>query len=221
MARSGRDLASDNTIPRQHLDGTSIDAFADYLRLYEPDEPVDKDGYPLPWRRIDGHDFGVKDLVRAAAGHRCVRCGHPYRKGEHGNGEWSACDAACGHGGEYRWWSQRDQDWRLGGLPVPQAIRLHVLNGTPVESRWRILTVHHLNGDKRDLRWHNIVALDQRCHLQIQGRVILERAYIFEHSDWFKPYAAAWYSLKYLNEEITREEAIARQDELLGFERLA
>lgn len=32
------------------------------------------------------------------------------------------------------------------------------------------LTVHHLNGDKSDCSFENLVALCQRCHLHIQGR---------------------------------------------------
>ncbi len=49
----------------------------------------------------------------------------------------------------------------------------------------------------------------------------MERAFIFEHSDWFKPHAAGWYAWKYLNEDITLAEARERQDELLALERLA
>ena len=32
-----------------------------------------------------------------------------------------------------------------------------------------MLTVHHLNMQKNDCRWQNIVALCQRCHLRIQA----------------------------------------------------
>jgi hypothetical protein len=31
------------------------------------------------------------------------------------------------------------------------------------------LTVHHLDGDKSNCHWRNLVALCQRCHLHIQG----------------------------------------------------
>lgn len=37
-------------------------------------------------------------------------------------------------------------------------------NGKPC-----IGTVHHLNGDKSDVRWENLVYCCQRCHLHIQG----------------------------------------------------
>jgi 5-methylcytosine-specific restriction endonuclease McrA len=55
------------------------------------------------------------------------------------------------------------------------------------------LTVHHLDIDPRNCAWWNIPALCQRCHLSIQGKVIMDRPWMFEHSDWFKPYAAAYY----------------------------
>lgn len=44
-------------------------------------------------------DKTIPDLVREQAGHRCERCGHPYRKGQHGSGEWSPCDQRCTHRG--------------------------------------------------------------------------------------------------------------------------
>jgi len=89
-----------------------------------------------------------------------------------------------------------------------------------VEAQWRILTVHHLNGNKADCRWFNLVALCQRCHLTIQGRVVMERAFIMEHSDWFKPYAAGFYAWKYLGDNLSRDEVVERQDELLALERI-
>lgn len=194
---------------------------AGLFRVYGDDEPVDSDGYPLPWRHVPmpdemlqflvgTSDYGIKDIVRSAAEHRCIRCGHPYLVRAAGGvttrveiaGEMvlvSPCDERCCHGG-----------------PV-----FMENPGGAVYAPWRILTVHHANGNKRDLRWWNLLALCQRCHLTIQGRVIMERAFIFEHSAWFAPYAAGWYAFKYLGEEITREEAIERQDELLALERLA
>lgn len=46
---------------------------------------------------------------------------------------------------------------------------------------------NHLNGDKSDCRWWNLLALCQRCHLSVQARVDPRRPWIFEHSDWIKP----------------------------------
>lgn len=85
---------------------------------------------------------------------------------------------------------------------------------------WYILTVHHWDGDKSNCRWWNCLALCQRCHLSIQGRVNPNTVYFLEHSDWIKPYAAGFYAWKYLDEELTRDQATKRMDELLRLERL-
>lgn len=86
----------------------------------------------------------------------------------------------------------------------------------------RTLTVHHANGRKDDNVWFNTLALCQRCHLTIQGRVDLRRPWVMtEHSPWFRPYVAGWYAVHYLGETLTREEVEARLDELLELERRA
>ncbi|HEY6019866.1 MAG TPA: hypothetical protein VIY48_08150 [Candidatus Paceibacterota bacterium] len=56
------------------------------------------------------------------------------------------------------------------------------------------LTVHHLDIDPSNCAWWNIPALCQRCHLHIQGKVVMERLYMFEHSEWFKPYVGGYYA---------------------------
>jgi len=56
------------------------------------------------------------------------------------------------------------------------------------------LTVHHLTIDPANCRWWNLAALCQRCHLQIQAKVVMERAWYLPHSEWFKPYAAGYYA---------------------------
>lgn len=209
------------------------------FRLYAPEE-CGADGYPLLWHRgivlgADGpyvllpevrdhpgqHSIGVKDLVRQEAGHRCVRCLHPYRCGEHGSGEWSACDAQCRHQGVFRAWSEY-------GDPIPleheMSTALELLRcgeASRVEAAWRILTVHHLDGVKANLRWWNLAALCQRCHLQIQSRVLMERVYPWEHTPWFRPYVAGYYAWMYLGEELSREQVEERMDELLELERVA
>lgn len=48
--------------------------------------------------------------------------------------------------------------------------------------------------------------------------VHLTRPWRREHSDWFKPYAAGFYAWHFLGEEISRDEAMSRLDELLGLE---
>lgn len=83
-----------------------------------------------------------------------------------------------------------------------------------------VLTTHHFDGEKSNCSWWNLLALCQRCHLQIQGRVNPETPYFLEHSEWAKPYIAGFYAKKYEDREITKEEAIARLDELLAYERL-
>jgi hypothetical protein len=190
------------------------------LALWRVYETVGDDGYPPEW-----HDR-IKHLVRAAAGHRCVRCGHPYSKGA---GEWSPCDDGCRHqdDGPLRVVSPEGELLACyqaynGGLDTARAGWL--ADDAPpcrIEAQWRILTVHHLNGNKADCRWWNLVSLCQRCHLRVQRVVLMERVWPWEHSDWFKPYVAGYYAHAYLGEDIGRLEAVERLDELLALERAA
>jgi hypothetical protein len=180
---------------------------SELLRLYEASE-CGSDGYPLVWHKGEP---AVKDLVREQAGHRCVRCQHPFVVGRT-PGEWSPCDERCQHtNGEIRVGHaiyQGAPDNPLGAFPM--MLKVH--------ARWRVLTVHHLTGNKADLRWWNLAALCQRCHLEIQGRVRMEQVYPHEHSEWFKPYAAGYYAATYLGEDLTREQTEARLSELLSLE---
>lgn len=180
------------------------------MRLYASEECVGKDGYPLDWHET------IKHAVREEAGHRCVRCLHPYAKGA---GEWSPCDERCTHGGPIR--SRRGaQSWHEADVPLGRPGQM-VGHGREVEARYRILTVHHLDGVKGNCRWWNLAALCQRCHLQIQGKVDMRRVYPWPHSEWFKPYVAGYYASVYLGQDITRAEALERMDELLGLELVA
>ncbi len=188
---------------------------SDLLRLYGPAE-VGKDGYPPEWHAT------IKHLIREQSGNRCVRCGHPYRSGKHGNGEWSPCDEQCDHRGPWRipdYYASHTEQRHIG-----DAFGIEMERGRSeplVEAQWRILTVHHLDGDKANCRWWNLASLCQRCHLHIQGKVQMMRVYPFEHSDWFKLYAAGWYAHAYLNEDLDREQTEARLHELLELERQA
>ena len=84
-----------------------------------------------------------------------------------------------------------------------------------------MLTVHHLDLNPSNNAWWNLLALCQRCHLRVQARVVLERPWVMtEHSEWFRPYVAGWYAHRYLGETLTRDEVMARIDELLALERL-
>ncbi len=181
------------------------------FRLYAEDE-LGPDGYPPEWHET------IKHEARVLAGDRCVRCLHPYKAG---TGEWSPCDGCCTHFTPIRIRVTGDWTEIAEGEVGPQDYRLD--RGVKIEARWRILTVHHLGGPTRkfDCRWHQLVALCQRCHLEIQNKVNMEQLYPFKHSDWFKVYAAGHYAAKYEGREITREEAEVRMDELLAYERLA
>jgi hypothetical protein len=253
----------------------------DVFRRYEPPE-LGPDGYPIAWHfcqapdcdrglklvwdaagnqdvldcvRCDGTGKGVKHLVRAEAGHRCIRCGHPYRQGCGTWGDqpgepveatlaleatatevlrrgreprrplWSPCDERCTHAGPIR---MKAPDRFPGALHVPwiahDATSVapaggHVERGRHVEAAWRILTVHHLNGDKADLRWWNLAALCQRCHLLIQRKVNMAQIYPGEHTPWFRPHAAGWYAATYQGRNLTRGEVMAELDDLLALER--
>lgn len=196
---------------------------SDLFRLYGQDE-LGADGYPPIWHQT------LKHTVREQAGDRCVRCGHPYKRGENplvaetddeGRtvwASWSPCDEQCTHNGPLRIWSEF-------GDAVPPAyvageinIAAEIDGGFNVDARWRILTVHHLDMVKANCRWWNLVALCQRCHLEIQWKVKIERLWLHEHSDWFKPYVAGYYAHAYLAEELDREQVEARLEELLALE---
>lgn len=219
------------------------------LRVYTPAE-CGSGGYPLAWHE------SIKHAVRAEAGNRCVRCGHPYVVGQSGVFEesdelhprrterdtgftqaaldavfeeraeelsdpqgarrtnWSPCDGRCRHGGPVRYSLVGQSGWTLYDGPDETVVG----DADLIQAAWRILTVHHLDGDKRNCRWWNLAALCQRDHLTIQGKVRMDRRWLHEHSDWFKPYVAGYYAAVYLGEELTREQAIARQDELLALE---
>ncbi len=170
--------------------------------------------YPAGWGEIG-------DRVRAENGHRCIRCGHRYKTGEHGKGEWSPCDDQCRHMGPLHY---------VSSLPnaAPVCVDGHDVQyiramypDRVVYAQWRILTVHHLDGDKSNCVWWNLLSLCQRCHLTIQSRVNPAIPYFLEHSAWFRLYVAGYYAKRYEGRDITREEASARLDELLAYERIA
>lgn len=59
------------------------------------------------------------------------------------------------------------------------------------------LTVHHIDISPANCEWWNLAPLCQRCHLTVQGKVDIAQAWMFEHSDWFKPYVAGYYANLY------------------------
>jgi hypothetical protein len=206
---------------------------SDLLRVYYDPDQIGPDGYPYAWHgtwpwiveangeRIPGDPpagweyVSIKDFIRERDGHRCLRCHHPYEKGM---GQWSPCDERCDHGGPTRINENSEVDY-LG--PDPNDMDGERWGPAGLEAEYRILTVHHLNGVKHDCRWFNLVSLCQRCHLSIQTRVVMERIYPLEHSEWFKPFAAAYYANVYLGLEPTIEETQERLEEFLALERMA
>lgn len=76
--------------------------------------------------------------------------------------------------------------------------------------------VHHLDGDKANGAWWNLLALCNACHLSVQARVIPERAWLLDHSPWFLPYVCGWYAHFYAGLAITRAEAEATPDRWLA-----
>lgn len=164
--------------------------------------------YPPDWKAIS-------DATWAAAGHRCIRCAHPYRKGEHGKGQWTVCDHHCRHMGPLA--------RLLPGNAEPDRIAPTVagkiaLGPFTIVAEWRIGTVHHLDGNKANCAWWNLLALCQRCHLTIQTKVNPDQPFMLEHSDWFKPYVAGFYAKKYEGRDITREQATEEMERLLAYE---
>lgn len=162
--------------------------------------------------------------VRAEARHRCIRCQHPFESGKHGKGEWSPCDEKCMHRGPFRFRAFYGDEWDEDSHHDPHCPFSPETGGLvelyQIEARWRILTVHHLDGDKANDAWWNTLALCQRCHLQVQTTIDPRIPYFLEHSAWFKPYAAGFYAHKYEGRMIDRAEAERRLDELLAYELL-
>lgn len=256
---------------------------ADPFRVYAAQE-CGEDGYPFVWHRNDGsldeliaeleieETSGIKHIVRAQAGHRCLRCNHPFVVGESGVMEgpqaeakswaaelgvsvesldfvfeeeggfppgltreqeakalekarrvnWSRCDERCDHKGPLRV-NVGDGDFLTDLDGRDEYTAREVIEGynAAVEAAWRILTVHHLDEVKANLRWWNLVACCQRCHLTLQGKVSMAQVYPDEHSEWFKPYAAGYYAAVYLGEDLTRDQTMERLEELLALERMS
>jgi hypothetical protein len=54
----------------------------------------------------------------------------------------------------------------------------------PNNGKQRMLTVHHLDMNKTNCVWWNLVALCQGCHLSIQARVDFEQSWMFDLPEW-------------------------------------
>lgn len=145
---------------------------------------------------------------------RCVRCGHPHettwKNPPADPSKASQCDDGCNH--HYH---------RLNeGL-----LRLQFQGGlykvTPQQIGFvpqRVLTVHHLDGDKENCRWWNCPPLCQKCHLEVQAKVTMAQQYLGEHSEWFKPYLAGYLAFHVLGEDFTRAKIEELLPDLLALE---
>ena len=49
----------------------------------------------------------------------------------------------------------------------------------------------------------------------------MQRPYIYEHADWFKPYVAGYYAEIFLSQYLTRQQVEGRLEELLELGRIA
>lgn len=79
------------------------------------------------------------------------------------------------------------------------------------------LTVHHLTMNKAEpfANWWAFVPLCQRCHLQIQAKVILDRPWFLPHSEWFRPYVAGYYAAQH-DLPTDKSFVLARIDQLIA-----
>jgi 5-methylcytosine-specific restriction endonuclease McrA len=139
--------------------------------------------YPTDWPAISL-------ATREAAGWRCVRCRHPFSPA----GAPLRCDTLCDE--------RRGRTWR----PFDGAQEFTAHNWQKPGLNYG---VHHLDGDKANGAWWNLLALCNSCHLTVQSRVIVERPYILAHSEWFVPYVCGWYAHYYGQLSVTREEVLA------------
>lgn len=83
----------------------------------------------------------------------------------------------------------------------------------------RVLTVHHIDGDKANCRWWNLAALCQVCHLQVQATVRFDQMTleIFEPPGWFRPHLAGYVAATEMDApDALRETVIERMDDILG-----
>lgn len=142
--------------------------------------------YPEDWKAI-------AHAVKCVAEWRCIRCHHPFDQTQGA----LSCDGRCDlTRGPHRYRGEL----RPGDLP-PRGINLGV---------------HHLDGDKANCRWWNLLALCNSCHLSIQARVIPDRPWLFEHSLWFIDYVCGFYAWHYAQQDISLKEARAQPGDWLA-----
>lgn len=164
---------------------------------------ISKAGYPDEWPAVS---LDTKMQV----GFRCVRCEHPNgRWSQPGNNHERGALVLCGEFTELsRVTLPRVYDVEGGGA----WLRHHLIpcddrcTHDPEVRDHRVMTVHHLDGDKGNLKWWNLACLCQRCHLTIQGNVKMDQMYMHPHSTWFLPYVAGFYASCVDHPDLTRTE---------------
>jgi hypothetical protein len=90
-----------------------------------------------------------------------------------------------------------------------------ITRGRRIDAQWRILTIHHFDGNKLNCRWWNLAALCQRDHLMVQATLRPGLPWPWPLEEWIRPYAAAWTAFASLGEDLTRAATLARMYELL------
>lgn len=142
--------------------------------------------YPEHWERLS---LEVKEL----AAWRCIRCHHPFAPD---TGSPLFCDSMCDLGrGIHRrviggYWD------RAGIINSSNSEWLNAIN----------YGVHHFDGDKANEQWWNLMAMCNSCHLKTQSSVVPMRPWLFEHSDWARPYVGGFYAWHFAKRETTRAE---------------
>lgn len=135
--------------------------------------------YPWNWRRIS---YRAKRLH----GFRCERCHHPHvpRRPERiiydlWNHDWEVTASVV--------WARAPRTTLAFAWPwrrVRQNTKCDGFCTHAGDSKHRILTTHHLDGDKSNWRLWNLAALCQVCHLQVQAKICWDQTYLGEHSIW-------------------------------------
>ncbi len=105
-------------------------------------------------------------------------------------------------------------DWSEIAKRVKDDAGWHCVRCGIPHQKGHVLTVHHLTMEPSQCAWWNLAALCQQCHLQIQNKVVMEQLWMFEHSAWFRPYAAGYYAHQHGQPE-DRAYVMAHLDELL------
>lgn len=89
------------------------------------------------------------------------------------------------------------ENWREIAAGVKEAAGWQCVRCGARNRTGTVLTVHHIDMDKTNCAWWNLAALCQVCHLVVQGKVDVKQGWMFEYSDWFKPYLAGYLAHRY------------------------